>query len=266
MKEYYGNGPLAVLASQQLEQEKQQKANTKEKIRQAEATVAAADTAAQGLNSLSSGVPFNLPQQSRPEPPPQAQISQSQARAEIVRRARELLGHLQNGDRSVFPELEQYLNAVPELWTCFGDLGGAAIEAWVALIAGSDEIFSKSIHHRLAALRKQLQCGAQDVAAQLLVDRILVTWLQVTYADSRYAQAANASEKVLEFLAKRQRQAQQQHLAALNSWRMWSRLQGVGVPSGPSNPQPGPGKQEPGTDDLTEWVLPFPGGKPAEAV
>ena len=64
---------------------------------------------------------------------------------------------------------------------------------------------------------------------KLSVDRILITWLQATYADARIAQASNLDRATLEYLSRRQIQSQRQHLAAIKSWMQLKQLD-AGVP------------------------------------
>ena len=79
--------------------------------------------------------------------------------------------------------------------------------------------------------------------------------------------ADKSSLPVLEFLAKRQKRYQQQHLAALNAWRMWRRAQqqigpvakpagSVAVVSDCPSANASPAGSNPA--EQNEWLLPFP--------
>ena len=159
-------------------------------------------------------------------------------------------------------ELEECLNRQPALWACLGDLGGSAKHAWVHLIAGTDDLMVKAIQNTLAAMQKDLETGVQDPAARLLIDRILVTWLQVTYADARMAEAGDCSNTALEYLTRRQANAQKQYLAVLNQWRLWQRIARQPAHGNvPPVPTPGgspvAGETEAGPDAFHDSILPF---------
>ena len=126
---------------------------------------------------------------------------------------------------------------------------------------------------KLDALWADLLAGGTDVAAKLLADRVVATWLQVTYADSRYALATNTSPQVLDFLAKRQKHAQQQHFSALNAWRMWRRAAAymLAEVTAQTIPLLAEGPKEisgPTANDVRpEWIVPFPdGGGASQAI
>ena len=56
------------------------------------------------------------------------------------------------------------------------------------LIAGPNDVLRESLVRKLAALREEL--GEPDASPldQLLVSRVVTTWLQTTYADAHFAQ------------------------------------------------------------------------------
>ena len=93
----------------------------------------------------------------------------------------------------------------------------------------------------------------------------------MTNADVQYAQANKSSLPMLEFLAKRQKQYQQQHLAALGAWQRWQRAQQIGSVSKPAgsaadfpNHPPAPETTvSPAEQD--EWFLPFPAAAVADS-
>ena len=181
---------------------------------------------------------------------------------EAVARCRHLMALYTKGDQAVEPELRTILDRYPELWVQFGNLGEQAILYWVNLIAGSNPLHHEAIRHKLRELRAELEAGTQDAASRLLVDRVLATWLQLTHADSLSANAGDIGGKGLEFLTRRQNQAQQRHLSALRAWRQWQQFAAdlPGSGAGRAEPTIGPklARKTDRTDEDGPWILPFP--------
>ena len=179
-----------------------------------------------------------------------------------------LLARLQQGDPNAGVELETLLDQYPNLWLQMGDVGEQAINAWLTLVSGKVPVLALAARKKLDSLREELLAAGTDITTRLHADRVMVTWLQVTHADLRFAQADRTSLPMLEFLAKRQRQSQQQHLSALGAWRMWRRAQGqIGQGERTAN-SAAVHSDEPlviaPPVDLNgpvqeSWILPFPG-------
>ena len=128
-------------------------------------------------------------------------------------------------------------------------------------MSGGIPVLALAARKKLDALRAELLAGGSDVATRLHADRVMATWLQVTFADSKYALADRACLPMLEFLARRQKQAQQQHLSALNAWRNWSRVrQQASQPD-----QPTVGNSSSGVN-AAPWILRFPALRLDESV
>ena len=139
--------------------------------------------------------------------------------ADLVARARQ-------GDREVLPALRAYLDDHPEVWRVVGDLAVQAREIWLDLVAGSDMLLAESIRKKMDDMRLELAGPSPTPLESLLVERILVTWLQVSHADAMAGQARGpgATAAVRQELAKRQESAQRRYLASVKQLAVVRRL------------------------------------------
>lgn len=260
VKRYIGKGPVAELFAQQMQEKQEAEAQERKAIDEAKARLAGPDMAAARLN-FSDVTPVISPAGQRgpstdqPAGPP---IAPKKTPDDVVGRVRALLLARQNGDVSGESELFSLLDEHPVLWQQLGNLTEHAVESWLSLIAGQNLVLRQAVRHRMNHLRAAVGNERLDPVAQLALDRVLVTWLQVAYADSRVAQAGGLGQKAQEFLYRRQTAAQRQHLAALRTWRQWDQSLPLA-----EDPQP-EGSTESASDDVHEddtmpWIIPFPG-------
>ena len=243
-KIYWGTGPLAELKAQEMEDRKTVRAEKRRRKQEAKSKLAPAETAAAALDAVSAVLPFGLAGQNGPQEHPLPQESQPQPVPDPAgsQRVRELLIELQQGDRSHVDELAECLDQQPELWACLGALSEAAKLAWVEQIAGGDLLRIQGIQHELEKMQADFAVGVQDPAARMLIDRILIAWLEVTYVQTRIAEAADCSNDALKILMLRQTGANRRHLAALRLWRQWQQIEPfalhAGVPPAPPSGSP----------------------------
>lgn len=139
--------------------------------------------------------------------------------AELVARAR-------SGDRDVLPELRAFLDARPDVWREVGDLAAHALEAWVGVVAGPDLVLAESVRRRIDGLRAELSGPSPTPLEELLVERVLACWLQVSHADAAAAQARgpHATGAVRAELLRRQESGQRRYLAAVKQLAVVRRL------------------------------------------
>ncbi len=86
------------------------------------------------------------------------------------------------GDKTAMGALRKELNAMPYMWEA-GNLATRAQDALVKVIFGGSEVFKDVLHKKLADLKNDLMGPESTQLEQLLVERILVCWLQVYHAD-----------------------------------------------------------------------------------
>jgi hypothetical protein len=130
---------------------------------------------------------------------------------------RQVVAQARGGDESVRPRLRELLTAYPELWQHFGDLAAQAREAWITLAAGTDLYLQESLRRRMAELQQELAGTSSGPLVRLMVERVMVTWVQAAYSDGLEAQGIAKGEplRTLTYRARRQAQANRQHLMAI---------------------------------------------------
>lgn len=99
-----------------------------------------------------------------------------------------LLEKASQGDRNVLPELKQAFDDHPELAAQMGDLVWHAQESLLALVAGSCLTVREAIGRQAAALRQRLAATATSELEKLLIDRVVISWIEVYHGDIELAQ------------------------------------------------------------------------------
>ena len=105
------------------------------------------------------------------------------AEGPLTEEMRHLLLRAQEGDQAVLPELQQLLDARPELWRAFGNVAAHARDALVALGSGKSLLARESILRRMRELETELTGPAPSPLEKLLAERIVICWLQTYLAD-----------------------------------------------------------------------------------
>ena len=100
----------------------------------------------------------------------------------------ELLIRASSGDVTVLAELRSLLETKPEIWKVAGDLAKHAEHNFLGLFSGKDLITQESVRLKLADLKDNV-AGSSAVSPieELLVQRVVITWLQVHHADMELA-------------------------------------------------------------------------------
>ena len=98
----------------------------------------------------------------------------------------EVKAKAKKGDRSVLPEINQFLDN-PAALALFGDVGRHVLLKWVMLVAGDDLIWSQALLRFASDLRTRL-AGANPTALDyLLAERVVIAWVFVNFAELQYA-------------------------------------------------------------------------------
>ena len=131
----------------------------------------------------------------------------------------EILYRASKGDETVRPLLADVLSRHPEFHQEAGDLGRIAERTWVALIARSNLVVEESVPARLAKMKADLAGPEPTPLERLLVDQVVLAWLQ-THAASQL-DAVNAGPenacKQRDELQRRHDRAQRYYLTALKT-------------------------------------------------
>src|SRR5262245_8971495 len=146
--------------------------------------------------------------------------------ADALNEIRAVVAQARKGDTAVLPRLRELLDGHPILWQRYGDLAAQAERLWVALAAGPDQYLRECLLRQAAAKRQELAGPDAGPVERLLVERVVMTWLQLSYFDAVTAQAAAKDElpKLALYRGKRQAQAQRAHLSAVAALTTLRRL------------------------------------------
>ena len=91
------------------------------------------------------------------------------------------------GDREVLPAIQELLDQTPTLWQNATDLASQVEQSWLRVLAGEDLVTRAILSRQAAMLKAQLAGPTPTSIESLLVERIVVCWLQVQQAELRAA-------------------------------------------------------------------------------
>jgi hypothetical protein len=141
----------------------------------------------------------------------------------------QLIGKAEKGDRKALPALRQWLDEHPHVVQNCGDLAKVTLDSLVTAVCGTKNlILPEIIKRKMHAMRQELTGPEPSPVDRLLVERIVLCWLHLHYAEARYAQ--NMQELTLrqsEFHQKRITIAQNRYLSAI---RTLAQVRRLGVP------------------------------------
>ena len=146
------------------------------------------------------------------------------SRQERWERAKQLGGRAQDGDEAAMEELRALMRDDSKLL----DLPYAVIETLVAeqlkAAFGQDLLMREGMEQRMRAMRKELAAEGNTPLERLLIDRIVVCWLQVQHADHRYASLGNCSIVQGDYFQRFQDRAHRRFLSACKALAVVRRL------------------------------------------
>jgi hypothetical protein len=143
------------------------------------------------------------------------------------------LGAAANRNDAKAKELLVFCRAHPEAWTLVQNLEQDAIDSWLALLAPGNHGDTAKAEWKRAHIAEQLQRRRTEIRGDgdsqletLLINRILSTWLQVMYADVRYAQMRqrDGTFRQMEYAQKRLERANRQLIRAIQALATVRRL------------------------------------------
>src|SRR5215213_8248666 len=143
------------------------------------------------------------------------------------------LGAAANRNDAKAKDLLAFCRAHPEAWTKLQNLEQDAIDSWLALLAPGNHGDTGKAEWKRAHSAEQLQRRRTAIRGDgdsqlenLLINRILSAWLQVMYADARYAQMQqrDGTFRQMEYAQKRLDRAQRQLLRAIQALATVRRL------------------------------------------
>jgi sirohydrochlorin ferrochelatase len=97
-------------------------------------------------------------------------------------RLKAILDQANAGDPAALPALRKILDEHPDLAAALGDLARHARQSLIALAAGGSPLAWEAIVHQVDALRARLLDEVASVLERLLVERLVVCWVEVHHA------------------------------------------------------------------------------------
>ena len=110
-------------------------------------------------------------------------MSESDTLPELTTSLQTLVQRGMDGDRTVLPALRELLTTRPELWRHLRTLGMQVEHAWIQVLAGTDLVSQEVLAQQLQMLKVELGGPSPTPLEQILVERIVVCWLQMQQAD-----------------------------------------------------------------------------------
>jgi hypothetical protein len=149
---------------------------------------------------------------------------QVHAEPAVLEQLNSLLQRARQGDEGVLPELRHLLDRKPEIWRHYGDLALHAVRSWTSLIAGEDLTLRESIARKVDELGREIGGTEPTPLERLLIDRVVVTWLQLQHAEVAACQSLKSSPQLGDFWLKRQNSAHRRFLTSVGALVMLRRL------------------------------------------
>jgi hypothetical protein len=97
----------------------------------------------------------------------------------VKRELHELVAKVRTGDAAAIVRLREVLVDNPEVWQYAGDLSAMAEFSWIQVIAKQQPMVGESIKLALAQLKEELTGSAPTRLEKMLVDQIVVCWLEL---------------------------------------------------------------------------------------
>lgn len=136
-----------------------------------------------------------------------------------------LVTRADRGDETLLPAVKDAFDHVPGLWDFYADLAMTAENAMIGLVAETSALTREALRRKLAAMRDELAGVGASPIERLLVDRVVVCWLQTQQADIAYARSLrDSSPKDADYCQRRQDRAARQYLKAVRSLATVRRL------------------------------------------
>jgi hypothetical protein len=131
----------------------------------------------------------------------------------------QLFKKAQSGDQKALDEIRPILDKA-SLWEFMGDLTRRVQQSWLEAMTGPNALIREAYERRAVDMRRELLAQGDSQVERLLVERVIITWLQVCHADTLYAVALKGeghSFREGTYHQQRQDRANTRHLKALNA-------------------------------------------------
>jgi hypothetical protein len=132
----------------------------------------------------------------------------------------DLVARAETGDAEATIALRAFLVSHPEIWQRCSDLGSQLFEIWIGRIAQGNALQRESLRLKVEQLKVEHGGPNPTPLERLLVERVLVSWLQVEQISGLAAQLDGLQQQTAWFLLKRQNQAERQFRNAIETLAM----------------------------------------------
>jgi hypothetical protein len=139
----------------------------------------------------------------------------------------EALERARGGDRSALPAVQKYLDEKGEGYFEVADMARVLQAAQVKRIVGEDLLAQETVHRCLKELHEEIGGQSPTPLERLLVERIVVCWLQLYETESRYAESKGLTSGQHEYYQKRVDRQQRRYISAIKALAQVRRLLGV---------------------------------------
>ncbi|HEX4143081.1 MAG TPA: hypothetical protein VHY91_05995 [Pirellulales bacterium] len=136
-----------------------------------------------------------------------------------------LVAQARAGDAEVLPALRQMLESHPEIWQQCADLGGNVLRRWIERLSQGDPLAEEALLLKVEAMKIEFGGTAPTPLESLLIDRIVVCWLQLQQADGLASQMDTCPPKMATLILRRQKHAHRQFMTAIQTLAIVRRLQ-----------------------------------------
>lgn len=134
----------------------------------------------------------------------------------IFHELRRLTQRANAGDPTALTRMREILEVTPRIWQHVGDVASQAERAWVALLAGKDTLGAESIRRKAAELRRELEGEHPTAIERMLVDQVVVNWLEMAHAQAGATQEGGPVSQANHRL-RRAETAQRKYTAAIKA-------------------------------------------------
>ena len=139
-----------------------------------------------------------------------------------------LLRKAEQGDTTVLPALRAYMDRTPGLWAQQGDVAKAIQTQLIGLVASKNLVVQENIARKCAALTHELAGPTPSPLERLLVERVVLCWLHLLYAEGLLLQMKEVTIQQEEF---HQRRISKMHARYLSAIRTLAQVRRLGVPA-----------------------------------
>jgi hypothetical protein len=112
----------------------------------------------------------------------------------------------------------------PQTWQQCADLGGNVLRRWIERLSLGDPLAEESLLLKVEAMKIEVGGSNPTPLERLLVDRIVLCWLQLQQADGLASRLDVLPAKMAALILRRQKHAHRQFLTAVHTLAMVRQL------------------------------------------